>query len=130
MLLCLMILSAVSALVLSLFVYVKKDMEVKGSIDEMEWEVFLGQLKKDAASASGIHVHSSGITFFFKDKAVIVEKYQDKIRRRVDGTGHEILLQNISSFQAVVETGGLTIKAGDKMGFSMEGFLWVMAGGP
>jgi competence protein ComGF len=68
------------------------------STQEMEWEVFCSQIKKEIRMSSHAEV-VSGKLFLTQDPDTIVyEKYGSNIRRRVNSTGHEIILQNVEGF--------------------------------
>ncbi|WP_051968184.1 MULTISPECIES: competence type IV pilus minor pilin ComGF [Neobacillus] len=69
------------------------------SLQNMEWQVFCAQLKKEIRFASHVEVVSGKL--FLKndnDETVIYEKYGSNLRRRVNFTGHEIVLQNVDQY--------------------------------
>lgn len=67
------------------------------SVQEMEWEVFCSQIKKEIRMCSHAEI-VSGRLFLTKDAdTVIYEQYGSNIRRRVNSTGHEIILQNVAN---------------------------------
>lgn len=62
----------------------------------MEWEVFCSQIKKEIRMSTKAQVVNNRL-FLTEDTGTIVfEKYENILRRRVNNTGHEVLLQNIS----------------------------------
>ncbi|PLT29180.1 competence type IV pilus minor pilin ComGF [Peribacillus deserti] len=122
MLLSLVILSTISSLILTGVVFLKKDLEVK-SIDKLEWEIFLHQVNRDVRTSNTQIASGSTLTLFVKERAITIEKYQDKIRRRVDGSGHEILLQNVGAFNVKQGEQGLNLEVKDKYGGQVQAFL-------
>ncbi|XJZ26206.1 competence type IV pilus minor pilin ComGF [Bacillota bacterium Lsc_1132] len=81
-----------------LFQAMLPDRDLKAHLQEMEWDVFSSQIKYEIHS-------SSSATIWNNDKAVLTsnagivtyEKYKNTLRRQVDNTGHEILLQNVAA---------------------------------
>lgn len=68
------------------------------TLQNMEWQVFCAQLKKEIRFASHVEV-VSGKLFLKKDnETVIYEQYGSNLRRRVNFTGHEIVLQNVDQY--------------------------------
>lgn len=67
--------------------------------NKLEWEVFVQQVKMEIREANEVMINNKNDTVTFKNprgQTILYEKYGDKIRRRVDGMGHEILLQQIN----------------------------------
>ncbi|MBM7693284.1 prepilin-type N-terminal cleavage/methylation domain-containing protein [Peribacillus deserti] len=122
MLLSVVILSTLASLILTGMIFLKKDFEVK-SINKMEWELFLHQINRDIRTSTMQTAAGSTLTLFVKNRTITIEKYQDKIRRRIDGSGHEILLQNTQSFHVKTEGEGLNLEVKDQYGNSLNAFL-------
>lgn len=79
-----------------IFQHVLNNEDVKGRLQEMEWDVFCSQIKKEIHMSEHAEV-MGGRLFLTKDNQTIsYEKYYDLIRRRVNNSGHEVLLQNVS----------------------------------
>jgi competence protein ComGF len=76
----------------------------KNKLNMLEWEVFLQQAKIEIREATELDV-KNGILYLknVSGQTISYEQYNHLLRRRIDGTGHEILLKNIStvSFQTV-----------------------------
>lgn len=72
---------------------------IESGIRRMEWEIFSSQVKKEIRSADEMTVNRENIMMKIDGKVIFYEKYGTSIRRRVDFQGHEILLQNLSSFR-------------------------------
>ncbi|MEH7224579.1 competence type IV pilus minor pilin ComGF [Bacillus sp. JJ1566] len=79
--------------------------------NKLEWQILIQQMKMEIREASEISVSSSEYVSFNNPAGDIVsfEKYMDKIRRRVNKRGHEILLQNITDVTFELKTNGFLI---------------------
>ena len=76
----------------------------------MEWNIFIRQLDLEVQFASDFTIPKSNILSMNKeDEKITYETYYNMVRRRVGGTGHEVVLQNIKSFQVNKENEILTI---------------------
>ncbi|MEH7178731.1 competence type IV pilus minor pilin ComGF [Neobacillus vireti] len=65
-------------------------------LQEMEWEVFCSQAKKEIRIGSKAEVLSGRLVLTNNNETIYYEKYGSTIRRRVNSTGHETLLQNVA----------------------------------
>lgn len=65
----------------------------------MEWDVFINQLKKEVRLSDDVAVLSGRLILQKNGQEVLYEKYRTSIRRRVNFTGHEVVLQQIDSVQ-------------------------------
>jgi competence protein ComGF len=79
----------------------------KNKLNLLEWEVFLQQAKIEIREASELEV-KDGVLYLknLYGQNVSYEQYNHSLRRRVDGTGHEILLKNIKSVSFQIVTNG------------------------
>ncbi|MEH7013929.1 competence type IV pilus minor pilin ComGF [Neobacillus niacini] len=68
-----------------------------GRLQEMEWDVFSSQVKKEIRISSKAEVISGRLVLTNNNDTINYEKYGSNIRRRVNSSGHETLLQNVSS---------------------------------
>ncbi|TYR82427.1 competence protein ComG [Priestia megaterium] len=65
-------------------------------MNEMEWEIFMNQLSKEYRQAKHVTVQGSTLTLSMHDeRAVVYEQFENKIRRRVNSSGHEVVLQYV-----------------------------------
>jgi competence protein ComGF len=87
------------------------DMEPRNQ--RLEWEVFLSQLKKEARVSSQITVSGDKLHLQKNGETILYEKYGSNLRRRVNYTGHETLLQNVESVRFIKITGGFGIHVQD-----------------
>ncbi|MFE4812195.1 competence type IV pilus minor pilin ComGF [Peribacillus simplex] len=116
MLFSLMILMTTSLFVLQLFSIIHTQM---GSVDKLhpkEWEVFTMQLKQEIRSSKVQDVIGNKLFLLSGEQLSSFEQYEDKVRRRVNGMGHEVILQNISEFRVEKDGGVIVINITDKAG--------------
>ncbi|MBD8071333.1 competence type IV pilus minor pilin ComGF [Bacillus sp. PS06] len=81
-------------------------------LNQLEWEVFYQQTKLEVKEAKELMVAEQIVTIkTLSGQYATYELYGNRLRRRINNTGHEILLQNLSSihFQAVRNGFQLTI---------------------
>lgn len=65
--------------------------------NKLEWQILIQQMKMEIREASEISVNAGSVSFYNAAGDVVsFEKYTDKIRRRVNAKGHELLLQHIT----------------------------------
>ncbi|WP_053367124.1 competence type IV pilus minor pilin ComGF [Bacillus sp. FJAT-27245] len=84
-------------LVPSVFVIASNQKHAGNRLQEMEWDVFLNQAKKEMRMCSSAEVVAGRLVMINGKDTIIYEKYGNLVRRRVNSTGHEVLLQNIAS---------------------------------
>lgn len=65
-------------------------------LDSMEWDVFSSQLKKEIRMSTKVQASPESLILTEDAGTVIIERYEDSLRRRVNYSGHEIVLQHIS----------------------------------
>jgi competence protein ComGF len=82
----------------------------------MEWEVFTSQIKKEIRMSTSITVLNQTLLLQKDGQTIFYEKYGTNLRRRVDYKGHEILLQNVGTFQFEKIGNGIRVKLVDKYG--------------
>lgn len=91
-----------------------KVISVNENIDErkqkIEWLVFIQQLKKEVRVAEKISLDNRGVLILLIDnQSISYEKYGDKLRRRVNGAGHEVVLQKLQSVQFEVKEDNMVL---------------------
>lgn len=86
------------------------------TVRRMEWEVFSSQVKKEIRSAQQMTVQTDRLLMKVDGQYILYEKYGTSMRRRVNYLGHEILMQNLSSFSFGKIADGVEIKAKDVQG--------------
>ena len=90
-------------------------------LNKYEWEVFKQQaaIEVRAASEMTISLNSLTLTGLAGEK-ISYERYQDIIRRRVNGTGHEIMVQRIASVKYEPIVNGVLISIVDHTGQTFQ----------
>jgi competence protein ComGF len=84
------------------------------SMNEMEWEIFVNQLAMEYREAKEVRIHATTLTLKMENNQVITyERYEDKIRRRVDESGHEVVLQHIKNIMYEQQKERLLIRLTD-----------------
>lgn len=77
----------------------------------MEWEIFSAQLKKEVHMSGNIAVDEGRLTLADSGESVSFEKYGSNLRRRVNGKGHEVVLQNIQAASFSFQGNSLLVEA-------------------
>jgi competence protein ComGF len=116
MLVSLVIFLFITTFVLHTFILFNGKVKDRGTINKKEWEIFLHQTKSEVWQSTNQHTEPSKLYLVIGSDIVLIEKYQDIIRRRLNNTGHEIMLQNVSGFQTEVKGRLVTITVMDKQG--------------
>ncbi|MEK5106497.1 competence type IV pilus minor pilin ComGF [Cytobacillus sp. FSL K6-0129] len=101
-------------IIMSFMPLVFKVISVNENIDErkqkIEWLVFIQQLKKEVRVAEKISLDNRGVLILLIDnQSISYEKYGDKLRRRVNGAGHEVVLQKLQSVQFEVKEDNMVL---------------------
>jgi len=81
-----------------IFQVMLKNIDSHAGIQEMEWTVFCSQIKKEIRMSSHAEVVSGKLILTKDADTIIYEKYGTNLRRRVNSTGNEIILQNVADF--------------------------------
>ncbi|MBP2240863.1 competence protein ComGF [Cytobacillus eiseniae] len=78
---------------------------------ELEWHVFVAQLKKEIHSAEEMDVENNRLVIRVNGQNVQFDKHGTNIRRRVNDTGHEIVFQQVNSilFERLKDGMNLTV---------------------
>lgn len=66
-------------------------------IQRLEWEIFNSQLKRETRLSMNMTIEKGKLLIQNNGETVVFEKYGSSIRRRVNFSGHEIILQNVAS---------------------------------
>lgn len=85
-------------------------------ISRMEWAVFSSQIKKEIRTADQLTVQPDKLMMKVNGQTVLYERYASSMRRRVNYQGHELLIQNLSSFKFEKMIDGVLIEAVDLNG--------------
>jgi competence protein ComGF len=85
-------------------------------LQEMEWEVFCSQITKEIATVSHAEVLSGRLILTKGSDTILYEMYGPNLRRRVNFTGHEIILQNVSQYSFSIVNNAVKITVVDIWG--------------
>lgn len=91
--------------------------EKEGGIHPLELEVFIQQATREVRNAKRVSVDGKAMVIInHADQRVTYEFYQKNVRRRVNGTGHELLLHGVESISYVQVRNGVifTVKGRDE----------------
>jgi competence protein ComGF len=91
----LIIFSTIVFFIAPVFQIMFKNIHSEARLQSMEWEVFGSQVKKEIRMSSRADVVSGRLVLIKNNESIYYEKYQSNLRRRVNSTGHEIILQNV-----------------------------------
>lgn len=101
--------------------------DVQPRIQEMEWEVFSSQVKKEIRMSEKIEPQTNRLLLTKDSELILYEQYGTKLRRRVNGTGNEVLLQNVNNVQFESIKNGVRINVKDiwsnDYSFSVQSFI-------
>ncbi len=94
-----------------------------------EWELFIIQLRNEMQGSSNWHVSGTRLAYqgaASGDMLVTVSQYRNKIRRQINGQGHEVMLQDVKT-ASFSEKGGkmyihVTFSNGEQEGAVMYPF--------
>ncbi|MFB7642189.1 competence type IV pilus minor pilin ComGF [Peribacillus butanolivorans] len=116
MLFSLMILMTISIFILQLFSIIHTQLESKDKLHPKEWEIFTMQMQQEVRGAKSQDVIENKLYLLSGDQLSFIEQYEDKLRRRVNGKGHEVILQNISKFKVEKDGNVIVLNITDKAG--------------
>ena len=88
---------------------------ISSSLHSLEWDVFLHQLKKEVRLAESVRVADQKLYLTVDEKNIQYELYGNKIRRRVNGTGHEVCLQEVETVKFEAVQNGVKIAVKDSL---------------
>lgn len=85
-----------------------------------EWNLFSESLKNELWKGTDIKVLPQEISFNKNGEKISYEKYNSSIRRRVNDTGHEVVLQSVGSFSLTPLEQGIRINVDFNNGERVE----------
>jgi competence protein ComGF len=80
------------------FQIILSNKDSEAALQAMEWEVFCSQIKKEIRLSTRAEVISGRLILTKDTETIQYEMYGTNLRRRVNSTGHEIILQNVSQY--------------------------------
>lgn len=115
-LLALSIFSLIIFLITPIFQIILDNKDSEEKLQAMEWADFCSQLKKEIHQSTKAEV-ISGKLFLTKDSETVqFEKYGTNLRRQVNSTGNEIVLQNVSQYTFTVLSNAVKLTVQDSWG--------------
>lgn len=94
---------------------------------KLEWEVFHSQIKKEVRISNAVFVEKERVILLKNGDRITYEKFGTNIRRRVNTSGHEVILQNVASlrFEPLSEGYSITVidTNGDKHHANVRSFI-------
>ncbi|WP_203361768.1 competence type IV pilus minor pilin ComGF [Bacillus sp. REN10] len=75
-----------------------------------EWELFVIQLRKEMYASQLWTPANDKLSYQHEGQKISIEKYKKGVRRRVNGMGHEMILQQVESIQFYWESQTLCVK--------------------
>lgn len=100
--------------------------ETSKSEKNTEWEIFIVQLRNELHKSSNWHVVSGKLHYGVEGSITSISQYEDKLRRQINGQGHEVMLQNVKKAAFALEGGKLyihvTFQNGEEEGTSLYQF--------
>lgn len=88
----------------------------RAELQWMEWEVFSNQLKKEIRQSTKGEINSGHLVLTRDTETITYEQYGTVIRRRVNSTGNEITLQNVSQYTFVIVNNAVKLTVKDLSG--------------
>jgi competence protein ComGF len=114
MLVVLLIVLTITSLFPLLFSLLLQWIEKPSSLHPFEWEVATSQLSMEVREAEEMAIQKEVIELTHTNQDVIsYELFNNTLRRRVNGTGHEVILQHIDSVEFSYIKGGVLISVAD-----------------
>ncbi|MEO2074434.1 MAG: competence type IV pilus minor pilin ComGF [Bacillus sp. (in: firmicutes)] len=90
--------------------------DISEKLKSMEWEVFSSQIKKEVRFSTRAQIMSGRLVLTKESEIVQIEKYGTNLRRRVNSTGNEIILQDVSQFTLTLKNNAVKITVVDLLG--------------
>ncbi|MBC1548674.1 ComGF family competence protein [Listeria sp. FSL L7-1434] len=107
------IILSISSLIPLFFECYNKTIQLSNIDQTTEWQLFLIQTRLELEKASNIQVNGNILSFHNGKDLITYSKYNDLIRRQVNGKGHEPLLTNVKDYQLIKKEHQLLLKIQD-----------------
>ncbi|MBC1386856.1 competence protein ComGF [Listeria innocua] len=101
---------SISSLIPLFFECYHKTIQLSNLDQTSEWQLFLIQTRLELEKATDIQVTSEKLSFKVNDNLVTYSKYNNILRRQVNGKGHEPLLHKVTNWQITNEENQLILK--------------------
>ncbi|PKG25710.1 competence type IV pilus minor pilin ComGF [Niallia nealsonii] len=87
---------------------------IEKQLQNIEWEIFAQQLKKEVRMSESIDVEQNKLLLYIDGENIQYEWYSNKIRRRVNVSGHEVVLQGIETINFSAIANGVKVMVKDQ----------------
>ncbi|MFK2824351.1 competence type IV pilus minor pilin ComGF [Bacillus sp. B190/17] len=94
-----------------------------------EWELFVLQLRKELYLSRTLSIAEDELTIVHDSDTITLQIFNEGIRRRVNGKGHEMILQEVSFFQFYPCSSSLCVEAAFKNGEKEQAKFHIFNGG-
>ncbi|EAE6206803.1 competence protein ComGF [Listeria innocua] len=101
---------SISSLIPLFFECYHKTIQLSNLDQTSEWQLFLVQTRLELEKATNIQVHPEKLSFKVNDNLITYSKYNNILRRQVNGKGHEPLLHKVTNWQITNEENQLILK--------------------
>nr|WP_202120731.1 competence type IV pilus minor pilin ComGF [Listeria innocua] len=101
---------SISSLIPLFFECYHKTIQLSNLDQTSEWQLFLIQTRLELEKATDIQVNPEKLSFKVNDNLVTYSKYNNILRRQVNGKGHEPLLHKVTNWQITNEENQLILK--------------------
>ncbi|HAC3174626.1 TPA_asm: competence protein ComGF [Listeria innocua] len=101
---------SISSLIPLFFECYHKTIQLSNLDQTSEWQLFLIQTRLELEKATDIQVNPEKLSFKVNDNLVTYSKYNNILRRQVNGKGHEPLLHKVTNWQIINEENQLILK--------------------
>ncbi len=125
MLVVLLIVMTLTSLFPILFSILSQWTNEQSRLHPFEWEVAMSQLLMEVREGKEIRIRDGNLELTnYDNKVISYEKYSNMLRRRVNGKGHEVILQQIQSAQFSLFQGGVRLLVTDQEGAEYTSYLY------
>ena len=69
------------------------------SFEEYEFFIFFEEIQRELYNAETIRIQEGSLSIMNHEKTISYSQYHDIVRRRVNGLGHELVLQHVKDFK-------------------------------
>ncbi|WP_375379028.1 competence type IV pilus minor pilin ComGF [Listeria cossartiae] len=107
------IILSISSLIPLFFECYNKTIQLSNIDQTTEWQLFLIQTRLELEKASNIQVNGNTLSFHNGKDLITYSKYNDLVRRQVNGRGHEPLLTKVKDYQLTKKEHQLHLKIQD-----------------
>ncbi|WP_042345991.1 ComGF family competence protein [Bacillus massiliigorillae] len=87
-----------ATLILQIVLVIEPARPSSKSLNPMEWEVFINNVMREVRRGDTTTVTSTKVYINNSGSITMIEQYGIMLRRRVDYSGHEVLLHNVKHF--------------------------------